>query len=861
MNAINLKGPKKHITANPQELYLVKSGKAMVYLVCVSNGRLLRSVYLCEIGEGKKIPTLSAASENGRSYHFIIMGASEAKLDIITNFSDDDKLSVRKEFLDMCKINREACDFTEGFIEEYNKILYEENEEIKDIHEERIRVHERTNRLILSMFGKGNLRNVEIGSGSLLYDAVNIYCKGRKIPVCSYQSLNDAYGNDFDITDIARASNFVCRKITLSKDWYRLQGDSFIGFNKVSQTPVICTQKGAGNYWMFDLEHDFEVVVDSMEAEVISEEAFICYESLPGKSLKMKDIYKFGMSKLQKSDIAVYFTLFVLSTLVGLLLPILNQKIYDDLIPLGRFKSILQVGGVIFACMIGNVFFDIVKNLASFRGVKSAEYSIVAATYERIFRLPHKFVEEFGTMELVNRVNSITGVFSSTVNSGISAIVGTVLALFYLWRMFSESSKLAWRAFIISIISTLVIYLFGKLRISKERERLAASNKANGMLYQFFAGILRLKVSGSENRALYEFEKINVESMEYDVRSTKIQNIGNTVTSVFSVFCTGFIYFTIIKKKQTLTIGDYAAFNSAFGLFQAAINKLVSFFLTLAELVPVLERVEPIYKQEIESKEMPTPVGRLDGDIDVTNVSFSYGEEERVLSDIDMHIRAGEFIGIVGPTGCGKSTLLKLLLGFEKPSSGKIMYDGKDIGSYDICELRRRIGTVMQDGKLISGNIYTNVTLSSPNLNAEGVETLLEEAGLAEDVNKMPMGIFTAISEGGGTVSGGQKQRILIARALANKPSIMLLDEATSALDNTTQQKVCENLAKRKITRIMIAHRLSTVANCDRIYVFNKGKIEEVGTYKELMDKEGLFYEFAKRQRINCDKEIKAEAL
>lgn len=852
MRTIILKGPKKYITANPNELFCVKSGKVGIYLVCANSGRLLRSVFLLEAKEGVKIPTLSAAAENGRSYHLLFMGASEAELEVITGFTSDEKLSARRDFLGLLNIERDAGDFSEGLVERYHDNFVKEIEDIRKLHEERVRVYERRDRLILSMFDNSKLKNVEIGSGSVLYDAVNIYCKRKGIEVCSYQALCDAYGDDFDVTDIARASNFVCRTITLNKTWYRMQGDSFIGFNKISGSPVICTLKRNGKYRMFDLESNNEYVVTDVEADFIMDTAYVCYEHFPGESLTLNDVYKFGFNKLSKSDIAVYFILFLITTLIGLLLPVLNKKIYDDLIPLGRFESILQVGGVIFACMVGNVFFDVVKNLASFRGVKMAEYSIVAATYERIFKLPQKFIESFGTMELVNRVNSITGVFSSTVNSGISAIVGMVLAVFYLWRMFNESSKLAFRALIISAISAIVLYFIGRLRISKERERLASSNKANGMLYQFFSGILRLKVSGSENRALYEFEKVNVNSTEYDVRSSRISNIGNTAMSVFSVFCTGFLYFTIVKKKQSLTIGDYAAFESAFGLFQSALNNLVSFFLTLSALVPVLERVEPIYKQEIESKEMPVPIGKLRGDVDIQGVSFSYEDDlEKVLSDIDMHIKSGEFIGIVGPTGCGKSTLLKLMLGFEAPVSGKIMYDGRDITSYDICELRRRIGTVMQDGKLITGNIYTNVTLSSPNLNAEGVEELLKEVGLADDVNKMPMGIFTSISEGGGTVSGGQQQRILIARALANNPSIMLLDEATSALDNITQQKVCENLAKRNITRIMIAHRLSTVVNCDRIYVFDKGRIMESGNYNELMEKKGLFYELAKRQRID----------
>jgi ATP-binding cassette subfamily C protein len=216
-----------------------------------------------------------------------------------------------------------------------------------------------------------------------------------------------------------------------------------------------------------------------------------------------------------------------------------------------------------------------------------------------------------------------------------------------------------------------------------------------------------------------------------------------------------------------------------------------------------------------------------------------------VLKNVSMRIRPGEYIGIVGPSGCGKSTLLKCMLGFEKPTQGKIYYDDKDIDTLDKSALRRQIGTVLQDGQLVMGTIMTNVTISAPDLTIDEVEEVLKEAGIYDDIQAMPMGVYTSVSEGSGSVSGGQKQRILIARALANNPRIVFFDEATSALDNITQQKVCENLANRNVTRIMIAHRLSTVRKCDRIIVMDHGEIKETGSYDELMAQRGLFYEFA----------------
>jgi ATP-binding cassette subfamily C protein len=241
--------------------------------------------------------------------------------------------------------------------------------------------------------------------------------------------------------------------------------------------------------------------------------------------------------------------------------------------------------------------------------------------------------------------------------------------------------------------------------------------------------------------------------------------------------------------------------------------------------------------------------GELSGDIEITNIDFSYDpDEDLILKDLSVHIKKGEYIGIVGGSGSGKSTLLKLLLGFEAPNSGKIYYDGKDIDGIDKRELRKRFGVVLQDGKLIGGSIFENMTITAPYATMQDAEKVAEEVGLAEDIKHMPMGMHTVLSEMGGAISGGQQQRILIARAIIGKPNILFFDEATSALDNTTQKMVTDSLNKLNATRIVIAHRLSTIQDCDRILVLDKGHIVESGNYDELMEQHGLFYELAKRQ-------------
>ena len=243
--------------------------------------------------------------------------------------------------------------------------------------------------------------------------------------------------------------------------------------------------------------------------------------------------------------------------------------------------------------------------------------------------------------------------------------------------------------------------------------------------------------------------------------------------------------------------------------------------------------------------------GDLTGMVEISNVSFAYDKDSPpVIKDISLRIKPGEYIGIVGASGCGKSTLLKLLLGFEKPQTGRIYYDGRDIDGMDKRELRKRFGVVLQNGGLITGSIYDNITITTPSATREQVLQAVRDAGLEKDVADMPMGLNTVLSEGDGSISGGQKQRILIARAIVGKPKLLFFDEATSALDNATQAVVCESLEKLNATRIVIAHRLSTIIHCDRIFVMDAGRIVEEGSFEQLMKQKGLFYHLASRQII-----------
>jgi ABC-type bacteriocin/lantibiotic exporter with double-glycine peptidase domain len=294
------------------------------------------------------------------------------------------------------------------------------------------------------------------------------------------------------------------------------------------------------------------------------------------------------------------------------------------------------------------------------------------------------------------------------------------------------------------------------------------------------------------------------------------------------------------------------AFNTAFGQASAAIMLFGTMAQQAAQIRPLLELIGPIMGTPPEVDDRHPSVTKLTGGIVVSNVSFRYGDKgPYVLDNLSFTIRPGEYVAIVGRSGCGKSTIVRLLLGFEMPERGGIYYGPHDVSKIDLRSLRQHIGTVTQDGRIVVGDIFSNITIAAPGSTLDDAWEAARLAGVADDIEKMPMGMQTILTEGSGGISGGQRQRIMIARAICGKRRILMFDEATSALDNKTQRHVYESLAKLKCTRIVVAHRLSTVKDCDRILVLDGGRIAEEGTYEQLIEKNGLFAKLVERQRLD----------
>ena len=858
---MELKGSGEYRSASQNEVITVVSGKLNIYVTRFAGGQVLRSVYLCSATAGVRIPGMYY--QGGQEHWGLQIFAAEPAQIEVTEGQPQEMQTVRTQFVNILpegkwnseKLTLQLVAFLEGAI-------YREEEVVLRSIDENRKARAQRQQILLSPFLKAGGLKYHSHSENLTYNTMCVLCDYMKIKICSYQALEATYGTDFDVYDIARMSHFVMRTIALKGKWYLQDGEAFLGYLREGHVPVLCIPKGIRRYVMYNLAENSSEVIGQKTVEKLEMEGIMLYHPMKGSALSAGDVISFGLGSLRKRDIVIILIMAVLSALTGLLLPFFNELMFDRLIPMADQAAIWEVGLVIFSCSIGNLFFLLVQNLATLRITKGMEYSVVGATIDRLMHMPQHFIERYGSADLVNRVMGMAGVFQMLSTGFITAVLGFLFSVFYVIKMFHQSGPLAGRAVVMVLVTALVIHLFGYSRQHHEREKIEKATRANAILYQFLSGIMKVKLSGIEDRALLEYQKENVEAVESDMKSTRLANLAEAFHVMAEIFYPGFIYYTIMHRELQMTIGEYSSFSAAFGLFSASAMQMFNYFLALGTAIPAYKRVKPLYSQETELHEMAGGVGRIQGNIEADHLVFHYeGDEKPVLNDVSFKIRAGEFVGIVGASGCGKSTLLKCLLGFEKPESGKIYYDNKDIDTLDKRELRKQLGVVLQNGRLCSGTIYSNIELASPGITPEEVEKLMAEVGMREDIRQMPMGIFTEVSEFGGTISGGQQQRIMIARALASDPAVLFFDEATSALDNVAQEKVCGNLEGRNITRVMIAHRLSTVKNCDLILVMQDGKIAEQGTYSELMEQKGLFCQLAERQQLSEETGIQTEEL
>ena len=640
------------------------------------------------------------------------------------------------------------------------------------------------------------------------------------------------------------------RVVRLPAGWYKDAAGSFLMIYKEGQIPVAVMPGLIGGYEFTDPLTLKKRRVNNETQKLFEEEAIFFYKPFPQRKIGIKDILMYMAMSRSVTDYALIFITGAIITAIGALTPMFNKLAYGKVLSSGQMPMLYGLMFFMISAAIGNVLFSTVSNLITQAVQTKQTVAIEAADLMRGLSLPASVFRRLSAGELYNRTQSFTDLCKLLASAVLSTGLTSVFSLVYITQIFHYTPALVVPSLVITLITVVfsIVSTLINTQVSRESMKLAAQE--SGMNYAMITGIQKIKLAGAEKRAFARWGRLYAKEAEYLYNPPMVIKMNSVISAAISLIGTVVMYSAAISSG--VTFDNYVAFTSSYGFISGAFMQLSSVALLIAGIRPTLEMVSPILEEEPETAEKKQTVTSLSGNIELSHVCFRYADNmPDILDDLSIRIKPGEYVAIVGETGCGKSTLIRILLGFEKPRKGAVFYDGRDLNSLDLRSLRRHIGVVIQNGKLMMGSIYENITISAPWLGMDDAWEAAEAAGIAQDIREMPMGMQTMISEGQGGVSGGQKQRLLIARALAPKPKVLMFDEATSALDNLTQKKVTEAITSYNCTRIVIAHRLSTIQSCDRILLLRNGKIAEDGTYDELIERQGFFAELVERQRLD----------
>ena len=646
------------------------------------------------------------------------------------------------------------------------------------------------------------------------------------------------------------STGILYREVELTPGWHKDAMGAMISSLKDEGTVITLLPSNMGGYEYVDPHSGKRVKVGAREEARINREALCFYNPLPTRKLTIRDLFKYMVSCLTMRDLILFALSALAITLTGILMPKLNHVLMSTVVEAGSYQLLLAVMSFMLSASVAGLLISIIRSLLLSRIRFKLNVNVSAATMMRILSLPAEFFKNYSAGELNQYVNYMDSLCSTIVDSVFSTGVTGVFSLIYISQISAYAPSLVWPSLTVTLVTLLISLLSARVQMKLDAERMEHTAKERGFVFSIIRGIQKIRLSGAENRAFSKWSRLYTKSAQLTYSPPAIIRLSSVFTTAISLIGTAIMYY--VSVKNGVSVADYYAFNSAYAYISTAFSSLTGMALSAASIKPVIALIKPLLSAEPEASGDKQTLTKLTGRIELSHISFSYDPESKpIFEDFNLTIPARQYVAIVGRSGCGKSTLVRLLLGFEKPQRGVIYYDRRDLEQIDKRSLRRQIGTVMQDGRLFGGSIYENISISAPTLKLSEAWEAAEIAGIAADIRDMPMGMNTILQEGGGTISGGQRQRLMIARAIAPKPKILIFDEATSALDNITQKKVSEALDAMKCTRIVIAHRLSTIRHCDRILVLDGGRIAEDGTYDELIEKDGLFAELVKRQRVD----------
>ncbi|MET8680192.1 NHLP bacteriocin export ABC transporter permease/ATPase subunit [Streptomyces sp. NPDC004647] len=658
-------------------------------------------------------------------------------------------------------------------------------------------------------------------------------------------ALNDRMN---PVERVALSSRFRTRVVKLTGRWWRENSGPLVGHRAGTGAPVALLWR-RGRYEAVEPVSGERSSIGRANAADFESRAVMFYRPLPEQPMATWRLLRFSL-RGTRTDVRNLILGGLVAVGLGALVPLGTGQVLGVYVPNAENSLIVQTSLALVVTTVVSAAFMLLQNTSILRMEGRIEGTLQPAVWDRLLRLPTKFFTERSTGELASAAMGIStirrvmsGISSVAVQAGTVGTVNLVLLLVF-------SVPLALTAIGMLLVIASLFLGMGLWQLRWQRRLIELNNKLNNQAFQTLRGLPKLRVAAAESFAYAAWAREFARSRELQQRVGRMKNLITVLNAVYLPLCTLIMFMLLAgPARGSLSASEFLTFNTAVTMMLSSVTQLTGALISAASVLPLFEQIKPVLEEVPEVRGGSTQPGTLSGGIEARQLSFRYSEDgPMVLDNVSFRIRPGEFVAIVGASGCGKSTLLRLLIGFDQPVSGSVLYDGQDLAALDQAAVRRQCGVVLQNSQPFSGSILDCICGAEMFSQEEALEAA-EMAGLAEDIKRMPMGLHTVLSDGGGTVSGGQRQRLMIAQALIRRPRILFFDEATSALDNETQRIVIESTRKLRATRIVIAHRLSTVMDADRVIVMSEGKVLQQGAPADLLaDTSGLFHELVRRQ-------------
>ena len=687
------------------------------------------------------------------------------------------------------------------------------------------------------------------GSNSALLDVLQIIGRHEGIDF-KWPAKTGTAGAAAVLSEVLDASAVRGRQVRLDQAdrWWIGDSGVMLAFRKDDGRPVALLPGLLGHYREVD-SFGCKTKVTPERAQSLCPEAWLFYQPLPSGVAGPRDLFRLARKRL-----TVDFVRFGLTGLMGSLIMLLPAVvagfILNEVIPAGTTSLLYAATAALAALALIRALLHVLQGTALMRLEGRATSRVEAAFWDRLLRLPLSCLHRYSTGDLAmrgmtfqNLRDTVQGVVTNTVLSIAFLSPAFLLICFY-------DAMLGAITAVFGLLSIIVTILLGLGQISPQSRVIRTIHRLAGRLFQLINGISHLRVDGAEGSAFAvwarDYREQKLAELQRGTFETHLLAFGTALPLLAGAVL---ILAVTLPGQPTITVGDFFVVYLLFMLFLTGVARLGTSFGAVATIMPALEQVRPFLTEPPEISVEGEPVETLGGEIVFDHVNFQYDPDgPLILDDVSIHARPGEFIAIAGESGAGKSTLFRLALGLDQPLGGAVYYDGRDLKHLNVKQVRRQVGAVPQTVQLHPQDLWDNIVGDYEGATDKDAWHAAKLAAVDRDIAAMPMQMFTNVGDSANVTSGGESQRITIAHALIRNPRILLLDEATNWLDNESQSKIMVNLGGMTSTRIVIAHRLSTLRQADRIYVMQAGKVVQEGKFTELVATEGVFRDLVSRQ-------------